>query len=398
MGTGFSQLIPFIALPIISRYFSAESFGVLTLFVAVTAVLGGVASGRYEFAISLASSEPASANVAGVSILFSIATGLFTLVVILAADLSGIFQVQFSIFHYLIPFAVTIVGISNTIRLGRVRKEKFGSIAIAEVIRSFVTSAAQLMSIVFNPTGLSLVFGQIAGYIMQILALASFKSLKSAVNAISIKRLYCMAKRYRDFPIFSTWSILANSLASNLIILALPFIYSTQVLGYYGMVIRLLGAPSQVFSKAISVSVYRQAVTERKKYGSAGRIFRYTLVRLTFFSIVIYAVLFILMDTIVYYVLGPSWMQVTTFAKILTPLFCVRFIAGSLSQISGAFERQKIALIWQICFLVLSSVVVTIAYAAGLSENQLFVLMGASFSCHYLLLILILHKIANGIW
>jgi len=52
-GTTITQAIPIAISPILTRIYTPEDFGVLALFVAITAIFGGIANGRYELATML---------------------------------------------------------------------------------------------------------------------------------------------------------------------------------------------------------------------------------------------------------------------------------------------------------------------------------------------------------
>jgi O-antigen/teichoic acid export membrane protein len=56
-GTAFSQIIIFISLPIITRLYSVNEFGILSLFIAIVAIISLISSLRYESAIMLPKSE-----------------------------------------------------------------------------------------------------------------------------------------------------------------------------------------------------------------------------------------------------------------------------------------------------------------------------------------------------
>ena len=52
-GSFISQLIPLAISPFLTRLYTPEDFGVLSLFVAITSILGSVINGRYEQALML---------------------------------------------------------------------------------------------------------------------------------------------------------------------------------------------------------------------------------------------------------------------------------------------------------------------------------------------------------
>ncbi len=52
-GTTIAQAIPIAISPILTRIYTPEDFGMLALFIAITAIFGSIANGRYELATML---------------------------------------------------------------------------------------------------------------------------------------------------------------------------------------------------------------------------------------------------------------------------------------------------------------------------------------------------------
>jgi O-antigen/teichoic acid export membrane protein len=69
-GTVLSRLIAFAAIPVLSRLFTPSDFGVFALLSMVIAVLGPVATWRYEAAIILPDDEDDAVNLLLVSCIF----------------------------------------------------------------------------------------------------------------------------------------------------------------------------------------------------------------------------------------------------------------------------------------------------------------------------------------
>jgi O-antigen/teichoic acid export membrane protein len=63
-GTTIAQSIPVAITPILTRLYTPEDFGLLAVFVALTAILGSIANGRYELAIMHPEKDEESINIA----------------------------------------------------------------------------------------------------------------------------------------------------------------------------------------------------------------------------------------------------------------------------------------------------------------------------------------------
>ncbi len=74
------------------------------------------------------------------------------------------------------------------------------------------------------------------------------------------------------------------------------------------------------------------------------------------------AVLVLWAEPIFVFVFGDTWESSGTYARLLAPMMCARFVFASTALSMLAFERQGIVLIWQIVFLVLSVAAFALGY------------------------------------
>ena len=89
---------------------------------------------------------------------------------------------------------------------------------------------------------------------------------------------------------------------------------------------------------------------------------------------------------------GPEWGAAGRYARILTPMFFMRFIAGPLSYTLYLSQRQLHALIWQAGVLAMTWAVFSLT---GDLETAVTV-YSLAYSCMYLLYLIISYRAAGG--
>jgi O-antigen/teichoic acid export membrane protein len=395
-GAGFSHLIPVLAIPVLTKIFTPAEFGVLSFYVAITAVLGSVAVWRYELAIGLASSYTAALNVAALGISIALGTSLILTVLIFIYLESITLTFTNHEFIYFVPLAVALIGLFNCFKFLLVRAEQFGKLSKSNIVKSIVTVIVQVLFGFLRFGSFSLILGQLLGVLSQVIYTGGGLSLQKVYGRISLKRMAVMARRYIDFPKFSVWSILANSLANNLSNMVFPAMFSLSTLGFYGMVIRVMGIPSALIGNSIGLVFYKQALLERAASGLAKSVFRYTVIRLIPITILIFGAAFFMIEPIILLFLGQEWQDAAVYGKVLMPFFALRFVGSSLSNLTNAFEKQKIALIWQLAYLTITVTILTCSYYLGVGVITMLTIMSICYSLHYIVLILVLYLIASG--
>ena len=61
-GTTIAQTIPVAISPILTRIYTPEDFGIFAIYLAITAILGNIVSGRYELAIMIPKKDEDAIN------------------------------------------------------------------------------------------------------------------------------------------------------------------------------------------------------------------------------------------------------------------------------------------------------------------------------------------------
>lgn len=399
-GTTIAQAIPVLIAPVLTRLYSPKDFGLAALFFSVTSILGVIANGRYELAIVLPVEDEDAINITALAILIAVSLSIFLLLIVI------IFNHQIAVllkcqeiapWLYFAPIVVFLTGLFNALNYFHVRIKSFQKIATANVYKSIVLATVQLGLGFLKVGATGLISGQILssitgnstlGY-----ALIKNKKLLNKINRTDIKRL---AKRYIDFPKFSSWSMLANTLAYNLTNIFISTVYSASTLGFYSLGNTAIGMPSSLLGNSVGQVFFEKANEERNRTGRAVHTFNSTFRGLLLIAIPTFVILFFIVEDLFAFIFGEQWRIAGQYAKIMLPLFFIRFVTAPISTINSVFEKQKISLTWQLSLLVTTFIVFYISSIANLDIiNFLYFFSSASFIL-YLILYFIMRTISKG--
>lgn len=78
-----------------------------------------------------------------------------------------------------------------------------------------------------------------------------------------------MAIEYKNFPLFSSWSTLANTISPQVPTFLLAYFYSTSVVGYFSLANQVVNMPMGLVGTAIQ-QVFFQKISEVKNGNSSG--------------------------------------------------------------------------------------------------------------------------------
>ncbi|MCF6306853.1 MAG: oligosaccharide flippase family protein [Flavobacteriaceae bacterium] len=350
-GTTISQAIPIAITPILTRLYSPDDFGILALFMSITAVLGVVANGKFEQAIMLPNTEKEALSIVYLSVIISSIFSILLLVIVLIfkskiASLLGNSKIENWLLF--IPISVLFIGLFNSLKIYNIRIKNFKLVSVSMVTKSSGLVVTQL-GIGFVKSGaLGLIIGQLVSYIA-----GNLQLLKTIVknnlfkNTFDKNNIKLVTKKYNRFPKYTLPGSLLNSLTINSISFLIVAIYTTSILGFFSLAKRLLSLPSMVIGGSIS-QVYFQKLSETKnKEGNTLKVFTKFLTRLLLVSLPIYTVAYFIVVPTFKFFFGEEWIIAGEYAKIIVPLACAGFVSSTLSSTLHVFQKQQITLFIQ---------------------------------------------------
>ena len=365
-GTTIAQAIPIAISPVLTRLYSPEDFGILALFMAISTIFGSIASARYELAIMLPKSNSEAVNLAFLGLFITTIISVFLSIVIYFCNgfiVSQLNNEEIGMWLYFIPVVVFLMGSFNVLNYLGTRNREYKAIAKANVLKSIVLSALQL-SIGFFKTGVvGLISGQIVSQVvLNFLLVKSILKNSDMKKEISITNVFAVAKKYKTFPKYSMWAILANTSSQHLINVLISTFYSIGVLGFYSLVQKILIMPMLLLGNAVSQVFYQEATNIYHSKGSMKHLFIITMKKLIFLAFPIFMVLFFIIEDLFAFIFSEKWRIAGEYAQIILPLYFIRFVVSSFTVIPIIYKRVDIDLIFQIILLVVSSIIILISY------------------------------------
>ncbi|WP_433955735.1 lipopolysaccharide biosynthesis protein [Janibacter indicus] len=399
-GATVAQALPVALSPILTRIYSPSDFGVLALFVAVTTVAGSIATGRYEMAIMIADREEDAANLTCLCVALSAVSSVvlaIPLIIFSGPIAATMSSPDVGPWLLLAPLTVFFIGFFNALNYYNSRHKRFDSIARATASKSFLTVASQLALGAAGARPGGLVVGQALGALASNGVLLKNARYLAADFKPSRARMSTLAHRYRRFPILGMPGILANNLATQSTTFLLSSLFSIATVGYYSLVQRVLGLPSMIVGQAVSQVFFQAATEERQLTGVSIRSYRATTLKLVALGSPIFGVGYLASPSIFRMAFGAEWQIAGEYARILAPLFFVRFVTVGVSTVGSVFEKQGLALGWNLGLLVVNAGAVGLAFSLGWGVVGALWSLTVASGTHYVLLWFMYERVARGI-
>ena len=298
-------IITFIALPVLTRLYSVADFGAYGIALAIVSVLSTVANLRLDQAL-LVAEEHDKKSLIFEGAVFS--TGI--------AILSGI-VISF-ILNIEMAGAVATGVLANTLIQSlynyqfSAHKEYF--CAGLNVFRSAIVVAVQLSLPLMMQ--ISLVNSYNVSSVIMIVAVLIYL-LKNQLYQVSWQAF----KYYKDFIYANTPHALLNSFSHNLPYYVVSHFVGVQAMGFYAIVERTLRVPINLISQTL-----RQFFIRKFKDADSSQNALKASVLLSLVSLPLFALVFVLPESLYLWIFGSEWVGISTYFQILAlgywAIFC----------------------------------------------------------------------------
>ena len=358
-GTILSQLIAALAIPIITRIYSAENYGVYSLFVSIITIIGSVATLKYEFSIALPEDEDEALNQfslsAIVALIFNIL--LFSALIFMKPVLTRFFDLEIaSKLVYLIPLTSFIIGVNYSLVFWNIRRNNFRNISINKISKETFKDIFQLFPSVlgiFNK--IILIYAESLAWLITTLVFYknSFKGLaKNLARSLNWNILANGFRKYIKFPKYSAFSTFINSLALQLPVLLISVFFSKSFAGEFAISNNILRVPLTFIGNSIGQVFYNRVSSILGDKEKIAKLVHNTVVSLLELGAIPVIFLGIFGKEALMLFLGNKWEMAGVITQILAPWILFNFISVPLSNLPNLLNKQEFLLIFNIVLII----------------------------------------------
>ncbi len=351
-GTGVAQVLPILALPLLAKFYTPESFSFLALFISVSAILSILSTGRYELAILKPKFDRAAFSIfalsAGISVCFALVIWLIA-GCILIADLDLLYQNKFTTTSLLLlPLGIMNYGLIQVISYWFSRKDKFKLTSYLKVIQSLIVVGLSLFLGIlgYKLNGLVIAFAGGGLFVAFCVAYIIFIR-RGMINVNYIKKV---ANENIHFPKFLMFSALLDTFATQAPVIFLSAHFSAFQVGSYSFASRIVTAPVSLLGGSIAQAFLQ---TFSKLLHEGRKIYMYfikTVFILSVLSVFILGLLFMLAPTLFEILFDPQWELAGKIASFLALALIPRFIVAPVSASMIALESMTLLTFWQVLY------------------------------------------------
>lgn len=367
-GNITAQLIGFIAAPLITRLYSPDDFGIMTLIWTYITILSVASCLGYEEAIII---EPDDGNALNLYALCNMITiVLVTAIVLFISVFSEKLVVLMNFNHserylWFIPIAFMTGGFSMSLISWNTRKQEFTRITLCNVAKPVLTNGLKLaFPAVLSVSAAWLLLSNVMGIIGPAFLLfliflnQNFATLQQNVSIPSIKS---MARKYNKFPKYQVGTRLMNTTSQNFQTIIMAYFFPSETIGYLGLGYTIIRRPISLVGISMS-KVFLQKIADDHARGENSRRHFYLATKgLALVGIIPFCILGLAGEQIFSLIFGQAWATAGLYSQLMAPWLFLLFINPPATQVIIVKQKLKQNLIFNSVSLVLrfSAIAVT---------------------------------------
>ena len=372
-GSLISQIIPFLSLPILQKYFfSPADFGLFAVFFSLIELLSNVSCLKLEYGIVLQKKLKDAINVAYGALRISWVLAILSLLIVLLFKKQlALYLKEPSIENYLflIPIYILFIALNDVFGYWFNRKKRFGIISTTKIVQ---TSAAEFIKLGGGYLGfnfVSLIVGKISGVIFSVFQFAYrfYKEDIKSIKLINKKHSNLMIKKNKNFIFFTAPSVFTSSIINFAYLNLFLYYFGKDAVGMVGVSMIYLSAGFGVISISFS-QVFYSRIAETDSKSEIMQLYKRFAKNLFLLALVPTIGVYLIPNSWVAYLLGAEWNELMNIVRIMVIWLAIWFVSSSLSFIYIRLGRQKEMVLFDVIHLI----VIFISFHLALFFNHSF--------------------------
>lgn len=401
MGSGTSKLLGIFSLPLLTRLYSVEEIGTLTVVNSFVMLAAPLLTLRYVVAIPLPRTDAFAMHLLLASLLLSIGVSVFMCLGLIVLHSKGLLlempgpadQVL-----WLVPPLALGMAIQEIFTTWLIRKRQYGSVARIQMAQVGFGEGSKVLLGFAGWKSSGLLLGQLLFQLLGVaLSIRESSNKRGWVGLFKKKWIGVALWRYRSVPLFRLPGQLCLIFSMQAPLLFSAWMYSASEAGLVGMAVMAITMPFTLIGQAAS-RVYYSEISRlgRRNPVEIQRLTFYISKRLFLISIPITALIFLLGESVFAHVFGPQWGASGRLAAIMSLYLALQFAASPLLDVFNVFDAQSKLLTIHVQRAILITAAFFISHVRGLELEQAIKLYSSALSIHYIWTVIRIHMLLRA--
>lgn len=375
-GTAIAQLITAASMPFVTRLYTPDMIGLVSIYLSFFNFWLTLLSWRYEGALLIAQDEEESYHIFRLGLVLTVLTATLGIPTLWLLNFTG--TLGFDVLPLWTPIVAFIsllgYGIFMLYRAWLLRLREARLISLSTVARSGVNVSTRILAGLLSPGVYGLFFAEVFGSWAALGAVRrkTTKLLQTKGPQWSIYKMNEVAKRYKNYALYEMPSVVVNQLAIALPVPIIATLYGAGAAGWFGLARLLYAIPNGQIGKAFG-DVFQMELGRCVRDGNYIKgeklFYKFTLV-LSFIGFLPLILAIYAAPPLVPYIFGEAWKEMGQIVANMAPWMFMALVVSSMSRALSVLQKQKWKLLYDFAALlvVISMYFLSQHYRFGLMD------------------------------
>ena len=358
-GNTIAQMISILILPILSRIYNPEDFGIFNLFTQITALMGIILTFRLEYFVLLnKSNNEISCYLKKIFSFSFILTFFYSIILLLFHQKITFFSEDITATSYFILCPLAGLAFSFSILFQQLvqREEDFKTSGFSEIINKMFYGITALMGFFYNNV-IFLLMATVFGPLSKAIFLLKKSNSKVLRNSFSNTIVGKIKKEIVKNSISFSTSSFIQFFIGILPILYITKNFSITTLGHFSLVISCLYLPTSLLGNALGQVYFQRSSSLFHQKKSFWKIWIKTFKTVIYIGIPLYSIVYLLSPELFPIVFGDEWVDAGIYARTFSIASFFAFVSTPMDRTSFILNKNWYPVCWNILRLVTVSVV-----------------------------------------
>jgi O-antigen/teichoic acid export membrane protein len=273
---------------------------------------------------------------------------------------------------WLLPLGLLLRSIYQIFYYWCLRVKAFSAIARTNLTQSIGSVVVQVGGASFG--SIALLLGQVVGQAAGIssLAVLAVRNRWDLFKTVRFKQVLWVGWRYRQFPYFSTWGGLLNTIGTQMPPVLFAVLFSPAAAGIYALAHRVLSLPMSLVGQAIG-NVFLAKAADASREGNLAVLVARVHEKLAQIAMPPALVIAIIAPELFVWVFGSEWHEAGVFARLMAPMLYFQFILSPISTLFCVLEKEDQGMVLQGIMVIARCL--SLVIGAGFGDLRLSVLL-----------------------
>lgn len=390
------QLTLVAAIPILTRLYSPEDFGIFTIYLSIVNILGAIAGLRFSTSLYVVEDRAHALVALKLTLLAVCATA--SIVLTAGYLLSDVVPERLRHLAYLVPVGMAAVGVADAMNCWCLRFNHMRDFGMGRLI---LPTTMALLQVGFGLARLgddAMVHAHILSQAV-LIAFLSTRLLKwddiGRMTQASWQSVAATARREYKFPLFELPSALAGFAIINLPAIFIGSLFGTVWAGHFGVAARLVTGPVTLIALPLSNVFVAEASKDFDRQHLLGTACGLLIVAAGLIALPVLGLGFVSTHVVVP-LLGPSWMPTGQIMAALALMCAAQALSTPIQEVPTLFRRQELRLLVDLVRALFVFAPLLIGAHLGHDPLQVIFVMAAGGAAGYALGIAVALFLLNG--